>query len=56
MRVLSTQCLSLVGTGVVFAPASLGAALAPTEGGGRGAADTGVGANVTPFCFAWQAQ
>ena len=31
-------------------------ALAPTEGGGRGAADPRVGANVTQLGFAWQAQ
>ena len=44
------------GTGVAFALTSLGVALAPTEGGGRGAADPGVGANVTQLGFAWQAQ
>ena len=33
-----------------------GVALAPTEGGCRGAADPRVGANVTRPRFAWQAQ
>ena len=42
--------------GVAFAPTSLGVALAPTEGGGRGAADPAVGANVTQVGFAWQVQ
>ena len=37
------------GTGVAFAPTSLGVALAPTEGGEAGA-------NVTQLGFAWQAQ
>ena len=47
---------SELGTGIAFAPTSLGAELAPTEGGDRGAADRGVGANVTQLGFAWQAQ
>ena len=34
----------------------MGVAFAPTEGGGRGAADPRVGANVTRSRFAWQAQ
>lgn len=42
--------------GVAFGPTSLGVALAPTEGGGRGAADPRAGANVTRLGFAWQAQ
>jgi hypothetical protein len=42
--------------GVAFGPTSLGVALAPTEGGGRGAADPRVGANVTRPRFVWQAQ
>ena len=44
------------GTGVAFAPTSLGVALAPTEGGGRAADDPGVGSNVTQLGFAWRAQ
>ena len=34
----------------------MGVAFAPTEGGGRGAADPRVGANVTRPRFVWQAQ
>ena len=40
-------------TEVAFAPTSLGVALAPTEGGGRGAADPGVSeCDPTWFCVA----
>ena len=46
----------MVGHGGRICPYSLGVALAPTEGGGRGAADPGVGANVTQLGFAWQVQ
>ena len=35
---------------------SLGVALAPTQGGGRGECDPRVGVNVTQPRFAWQAQ
>ena len=41
---------------VAFALTSCGVALAPTEGGGRGAADPRVGVNVTRHRFAWRAQ
>ena len=39
---------------VAFALTSCGVALAPTEGGGRGAADSNIGAHVTRCRFEWQ--
>ena len=46
----------LIRRGGRICPTSCGVALAPTEGGGRSAADPWVGANVTRPRFAWEAQ